>query len=133
MQAITAVSIEASSAVRRLIQLTLEINGISVSQASEGGAGLQLILSRNPDLVVLGADIAGIGALELCKLIRTDSQLCNAAVIMLCDTVDDAQVQQGLKAGANAFLSKPFSPVRLTSLVHQLLGNPSHVTSLKTA
>lgn len=133
MQAITAVSIEPSSTVQRLVRLTLEFNGISVAQADEGGAGLELIQSLNPDLVLIGADVAGIGALELCRLIRIDFQLCNTAVVVLADSLDDLHVQQGLKAGASAYLGKPFSPVRLTSLVHQLMGSPSHLTSLKTA
>jgi DNA-binding response OmpR family regulator len=101
--------------------MAMEFNGFVVAEASDGQAGLELVQSLCPDLVLVGCDVTGINAIEMCKLIRVDFQLNRTAVVMLSDAVDDPEVQEGLKAGASAYLIKPFSPVRLISLAHQLV------------
>ncbi|WP_342620170.1 response regulator [Rhodoferax sp. GW822-FHT02A01] len=129
MQSFTAVSIESCPSTRWFIRMALEFSGFSVAEACEGPAGLELVYSLCPDLVLVGCGITGIQAIELCKLIRLDFQLNKTVVVMLSDRGDDLEVQEGLKAGASAYLVKPFSPVRLISLAHQLVHSPFSVTS----
>lgn len=129
MQTFTAISIESCPSTRWFIRMALEFNGFTVAEACDGKTGLELVHSLCPDLVLLDRNVTGISAIEMCKLIRVDFQLNKTAVVMLSDCGDDREVQEGLKAGASAYLVKPFSPVRLISLAHQLVHSPFAVTS----
>ena len=91
---------------RYLIQLNLEASGYSVSVAEDGIAGLNKVVDENPDLVLLDVLMPGVDGFELCRQIRRFS---NVPIILLTARADQKDVVAGLNAGADDYVTKPFS------------------------
>lgn len=81
--------------------------GAQVLTASDGQEGISRVLSQHPDLVILDVNLPGLDGFEVCRRIR---QVSEVAVMMLTALDQEADLLLGLEAGADDFLSKPFSP-----------------------
>lgn len=117
----TVLSVEDSDAIRSLIRMTLEFDGIAVLEANSGAQGMQMAMSKNPDLILLDVKMPGISGIELCTKLRSDSKLAKIPVVMLSGYDDRDLVQAAMAAGAKTYLTKPFVPLALIELVHQLV------------
>lgn len=107
--------------IRELIRMTLEIENLEVHEAGDGSEGLASALRLRPDLVLL--DVMMPGALDgfaVCQRLRDDTTLRRTPVIMLTSKTEAADRRRGLESGASAFLTKPFSPRQLLSVVDRL-------------
>jgi CheY-like chemotaxis protein len=62
-----------------------------------------------------------VSGLEICRKLKQDPQLARTKVVMLTAAAQREDVARGLAAGADEYLTKPFSPVRLLSLVEELM------------
>ena len=91
---------------RYLIQLNLEASGYSVSVAEDGIVGLNKVVDENPDLVLLDVLMPGVDGFELCRQIRRFSAV---PIILLTARADQKDVVAGLNAGADDYVTKPFS------------------------
>jgi DNA-binding response OmpR family regulator len=97
---------------------TLRRDGHDVIAAHDGQAGLQLWRTKDPRLVLLDVHLPKIDGWQLCKQIRTES---NVPIIMLTAAGDDSDVVKGLNLGADDYIVKPFSPGQLTARVRAVL------------
>lgn len=86
--------------------------------ASDGGIGLQLAHQLGPDLIVLDLGLPGIGGIEFCRRLRGTS---STPVIMLTALGEEEDRLRGLEAGADDYLTKPFSPRELVMRVQSVL------------
>lgn len=104
--------------IRRVMRTTLTAQGYEVSDARTGEEALELSRSRNFDLVLLDVNIPGIGGIETCRTLRRSSEL---AIIML--TVRDAEQDkvEALDAGADDYVTKPFSTPELLARIRAAL------------
>ena len=107
------------SAIRRVVRTVLEADNFEVVEAADGPAALLLleaINARGPDAVVLDIMMPGIDGIEVCR--RID----HAAVkVVMLSARDDADTrEQAAKAGADAYLTKPFSAIELLDAVEKL-------------
>jgi two-component system KDP operon response regulator KdpE len=104
--------------IRRIMRTTLIGAGYEIEDARTGEEGLEKMIPFHPDLVLLDINMPGIGGLAACKLIRADK---NVAIIML--TVRDSEVDKvaALDAGADDFVTKPFSTPELLARIRAAL------------
>jgi len=105
----------------QLVRITLEDSRVQVLEAADGTTALDRAVAYRPDLVLLDVDLPDVSGLEVCRRLKEDRQLANTKVIMLTAAAQRDDVARGLAAGADEYLTKPFSPVRLLSLVEQLM------------
>jgi DNA-binding response OmpR family regulator len=106
--------------VVELVRVTLEDERIRVIAASDGVAALALADEIGPELVLLDVNMPGFDGVEVCRRLRRDPRFVRTPIVMLTAAVRPEDVRRGLEAGATEYLTKPFSPVRLLTLVDTL-------------
>ncbi len=110
--------VEDQAEIRDLIRLTLEMGGYRVSEAPDGQAALDLANQKSFDLVLLDVRMPGaLNGLAVCKRLKSDSRHRKTKVVMLSACDQSADVRAGKEAGADKYLTKPFSPRELLSTV----------------
>ena len=92
-----------------------------VVEAADGTAGLDAARTHDPDLVLLDVMLPGRDGFEVCRALRDDPDLGGVPVIMLTARAGEADTTRGLKAGADAYLTKPFSVTELRAYIDRLL------------
>ena len=104
--------------VLHLVRRTLEMEGYRVITADSGEAALGAFEQQPPDLVVLDIMMPGIDGYAVCKRIRS---LSHVPIIMLTAIGDDEEQARGLDAGADDYVTKPFSVEVLLARVRAVL------------
>jgi DNA-binding response OmpR family regulator len=103
-----------------LVRLTLEDARVRVVGAHDGATALDRAAAWSPDLILLDVHLPDVSGLEVCARVRAHRGPA-VKIVMLTAAAQDADVARGLAAGADHYLTKPFSPVRLLSLVETLM------------
>lgn len=89
--------------------------------AGNGAEGLELALTRHPDLILTDVMMEGMDGLELCRKIRANTATCEIPVVMLTAKVTQAHRDEGILAGADAYIAKPFDIGHLLNRVNMLI------------
>ena len=111
--------VDDDSAIRRVVRTVLEADNFDVVEAADGPAALLLldaINGRGPEAVVLDIMMPGIDGIEVCRRIDHD----RVKVVMLSARDDADTRDRAAKAGADAYLTKPFSAIELLDAVEKL-------------
>jgi DNA-binding response OmpR family regulator len=108
--------------VRDVVVRYLRNAGYETLEAGDGDTARTLIERESPSLVVLDVMLPGTNGLELCRWIRSRSDL---AVILLTARGEEADRIVGLELGADDYVTKPFSPRELTARVKSVLRRSS--------
>jgi CheY-like chemotaxis protein len=109
--------------IRRLIATTLEdVATFELVQASDGEEALALAQSRSPAIVFLDIDMPRLNGIETCRRLRALPASADATIVMLTAASGDEMERAAEDAGADLFLTKPFSPLELLRLVDALDG-----------
>ncbi len=111
-----------------LVRVTLEDSRVRVFEAYDAQAAVTMAVALEPDLILLDVHLPDMSGLEVCRRLRSDDRFASTKIVMLTAAAQEADVTRGLAAGADQYLTKPFSPVRLISLVEKLM--PSAVAWL---
>ncbi len=111
-----------------LIRLYLEREGHGVRLVHNGRHALEQVRARRPDLLVLDVMMPGLDGLDLCRVLRTESDV---PILMLTARSTEDDLLLGLDLGADDYMTKPFSPRELTARVRALLRRAG--TGLATA
>lgn len=119
--------IEDEKEIARFIELELGCEGYKVEVAPDGMQGLIAARQNNPDLIILDWMLPQMNGIEICKRLR---QTSDVPIIMLTAKVDYSDRVEGLDAGANDYLIKPFNLDELLARVRVQLRNSK--TSNKT-
>jgi DNA-binding response OmpR family regulator len=122
----TAVVVEDDEPIRTLVAATLCQIGLDVVTVSDGIAGVQAVRQHSPAIVTLDINMPGIDGFEAAQRIRA---LSNAYIIMLTARADEVDTLQGLAAGADDFITKPFRPRELRARVEAMLRRPRAITT----
>ncbi len=112
------------SLIRMLIEQTLEgfeDQGAEILIAENGETALQIARADRPDLVFLDVMMPRLNGFEVCQAIKQDPQLMNTFVVLLTAKGQDADLQYGMQAGADRYITKPFDPDELISLAREVL------------
>jgi CheY-like chemotaxis protein len=105
-----------------LVRYVLEAGGYEVIAANDGAQALAFALERQPALAVLDVMMPQLDGLEVTRRLRATEGFEALPIILLTARVADADVQEGLGAGATEYLRKPFSPADLRRHVAAALG-----------
>jgi DNA-binding response OmpR family regulator len=112
--------------VRDVVVRYLERDGYRTLEAASGDEAQRLLERDPPSLVVLDVMLPGLSGLELCRWIRTRSDL---PIVMLTALGEEADRIVGLELGADDYLTKPFSPRELAVRVRNLMRRTAQPTS----
>ena len=120
----TILIVDDDASIRRLIAATLEdVSGYRMSEAGDGVEAMQRARELHPSIVFLDIDMPRLDGIETCRRLKSDPATADATVVMLTGSEHDAEVQ-ARRAGADLFLTKPFSPLHLLRLVDRLGDRP---------
>ena len=111
--------------IRKLIRLTLQhLDDVEVQEADNGGDGWRLAQDFKPDLMLLDVMMPGeLDGYQVCSKVKKDPLLGpRTKVILLTARAQKEDEEQGRKAGADAYLTKAFSPLKLLDLMDNMLG-----------
>ena len=107
--------------IRKLITTTLEdVAGYRLREAGDGVQALETALEARPQIVFLDYDMPRLDGVETCRRLRSDPVTAGATIVMLTGMSDAPSQDRAVAAGADLFLTKPFSPLRLLRLVDGL-------------
>jgi DNA-binding response OmpR family regulator len=101
-----------------LVKLYLNRDGYRVLTAYNGNDALQMAREHHPDLIVLDLMLPGMNGLDVCRTLRTESEV---PIIMLTALTTDEDRLAGLNLGADDYVTKPFSPRELAARVRAVL------------
>ena len=107
--------------ILNIVHTVLDLEDFSVSTAEDGETALAAIEREPPDVMVLDVMMPGMDGFEVCAAIRASEAHSTLPIVLLTarDTPEDRQA--GMDAGADAYLSKPFSPLELIEVIETLL------------
>lgn len=108
-----AMIVDDDQAIRQLMGIMLLKAGHNVIYAEDGEEALTLIQHSHPDLIIADVMMPGISGIELCERIRQRTETAHMPVLLLSARSDEATIQAGMQAGADAYLTKPLIPARL--------------------
>lgn len=108
--------------IRRLIRMTLEFEDYDIREAQNGEVALAMAREQKPDLVLLDVMMpGGLSGLDVCRRLHDEvDEAWVPRIIMLSARGQAGDREAGLKAGADIYLVKPFSPLQLIDCIAQL-------------
>lgn len=103
-----------------LVRITLEHDRVRVLPAYDGEHALLVAQAARPDVVFLDVHMPRRDGVEVCRLLRADPAFEHTTIVMLTAAAQKADIARGLSAGADEYLTKPFSPVALLALIERV-------------
>lgn len=113
--------VEDDAAIQELISVNLLRAGHQVQRAHDAESALVLLHATLPDLIVMDWGLPGISGIELTRRLRAEVRTRAVSIIMLTARDDERDKVAGLEAGADDYLTKPFSPRELLSRIAAVL------------
>jgi two-component system phosphate regulon response regulator PhoB len=113
--------VEDEPAIVMLLQYNLTKEGYEVVVCEDGDSALTQALERAPDLILLDWMLPGRSGINVCKTLRAHPTLKRVPILMVTARSDTEDVVKGLKAGADAYVRKPFAMRELLHLIRQHL------------
>ncbi len=111
--------------IRHILDFSLHAEGFDVLSADNGEDAFSLAVSELPDLIILDVMMPGQGGIETCRQIKKDGRTSGIPVILLTARGSREDRETGSTAGADEYITKPFSPQKVIGAVQNLLGVPS--------
>ena len=117
----TILVVDDDPGIRRLITATLrDVGGFRIEEAGGGLQALDTAAGLRPEIVFLDYEMPDLDGAETCRRLRSDPVTADATIIMLTGMSDAPAQDRAADAGADMFLTKPFSPLHLLTLVDEL-------------
>jgi two-component system alkaline phosphatase synthesis response regulator PhoP len=107
--------------IRDLVAFTLRFAGYEVFAAANGEEAVEMAPKVNPDLILMDVRMPRMTGYEACKVMKANPDLKDIPVVFLTARGQETEIQQGLDAGAEEYLLKPFAPDQLTDRVKVIL------------
>ena len=120
--AFTLVVADDKSELRKLIRITFAGDDCRIVEADNGEDAIRLIQSEKPLIALIDIMMPGIDGLEVCRRVRADAAVATTRLILVTARGQQTDVQEGLKAGADDYIIKPFSPENLRQRILTNLG-----------
>lgn len=109
-----------SEVLRKIVGFNLSKEGFTVEEAKDGVEALEKMKSQKPDLVILDIMMPNLNGFEVLRRMRSDPETSGIPVIMLTAKGGENDAKTALQYGANGFLTKPFSPLKLIEEVRRV-------------
>lgn len=108
--------------LRRLLRVTLKYLKCELYEATNGWEAIRLAVKHQPDVIILDIMMpGGIDGIEVCRRIKSTPVLSDSCVILLTAMGQERDRKAGLEANADAYMTKPFSPIQLISVIEDHL------------
>jgi CheY-like chemotaxis protein len=117
----TVVIADDEPSMRLLVHATIDSDDYTVVEAGDGTQAWAMIQQHKPSLVLLDVQMPGKSGLEVLQLVKADPSLAATRVILLTAKAQESDIEAGLIAGADFYLTKPFSPLDLLTRVEEAL------------
>ena len=108
--------------IRNILDFSLHAEGFEAIGATTGDEAFSLAVSEQPDLVILDVMMPGTSGIETCRRLKADRRTRHLPVILLTARTGSEDRAAGEAAGADAYITKPFSPHKVVATVEELLG-----------
>jgi CheY-like chemotaxis protein len=107
--------------IRRLIATTLEdVAGFDIVEAEDGVDALEQAVTAQPSIVFLDIDMPRMDGVSTCRRLRRAPATAGATIVILTAATDDRAEARADEAGADLFMTKPFSPLEVLQLVDRI-------------
>ncbi|NOZ83231.1 MAG: response regulator [Epsilonproteobacteria bacterium] len=114
--------VDGSSAMRRIIGKVLKNMGITeILQAADGVDAISLLSDTSVDLILADWNMPRMNGLRMVKKLREKKGTASIPIIMVTTEAERSSVVEAIKAGANNYLAKPFTPDALTKKIKETL------------
>ncbi len=115
--------VEDQADIRKLIRMTLEFENHEIHEVADAPTAMVFAAEMRPDLVLLDVMMPGeFDGLEACRRMRADPRFADTRIILLSARGQSADIAAGLAAGADAYVLKPFSPIKLLDTIRACIG-----------
>lgn len=99
--------------IRELLVFILELAGHQVVAVEDGQQAVEAALREQPDLIILDVRMPNMDGYDACRAIKQNQRTAHIPVVFLSARGQDSEVKEGLEAGAEKYILKPFSPEEL--------------------
>ena len=114
--------VEDDPSIRRVIALALKSGGYAdVQEVESGDVAVEVAFEKRPDLVLLDLMLPGLDGLDVCRQLRSNPETSAVAIVMLTARGSERDIVAGLDAGANDYVTKPFSKEVLLARIRAAL------------
>lgn len=114
--------VEDQADIRSLIRATLEFEEFELHEAEDGVSGLHKACALRPAIMLLDVMMPGeLDGIQVCERIKSDNATRSTKVVLLTARGQKSDLDVGKRAGCDAYLVKPFSPLQLIETIEQLL------------
>lgn len=124
--------IDDEAAICEMLAIALELAGFRVRVAHDSKDGLNMIYDELPDLLLLDWMLPGTSGIELSRRLKRDSLTASLPIIMLTARGEEDNKIQGLDAGADDYVTKPFSTRELISRINAVLRRTNALAAAET-
>jgi two-component system alkaline phosphatase synthesis response regulator PhoP len=114
-------AVEDDASIMAVTQKRLEVAGYEVITAFEGLEGLKKARTENPDLIVLDLKLPNLNGYQICSMLKRDKKYCDIPIVMLTSLTMEKDVEEGFRAGADAYITKPYDAQALLYHIKTLL------------
>jgi DNA-binding response OmpR family regulator len=117
--------VDDSDVIRQLITVNLELEGFEVVTAVDGEDCLDKVFTVDPQIVTLDVLMPRLDGFCTAVRLRQDERTAHLKIVMITACAQEADLQRGREALADAYLTKPFEPGDLIRTVRELSGQPA--------
>ena len=103
-----------------VLRAILDLDEFEVQTAADGTEALELARTDRFDVVVLDVMMPGLNGFEVCRALKDDPSTASVPVVLLTARDREEDREEGLAAGCDAYLTKPFSPLHLIEVLSEL-------------
>ena len=107
--------------IRRLLEVNLELEGYDVVLAEDGAEAVAKAREQDFDVILLDVMMPNMDGWDACRALKADDATKDVPVVFLSARARDADVTEGTRAGAVAYITKPFDPIDLLDLIAELV------------
>ncbi|HEX9991934.1 MAG TPA: response regulator [Acidimicrobiales bacterium] len=117
----TVLVVDDDPVILKLLEVNFQMDGFDVVCARDGEEALAVARSRQPDVIVTDVMMPKVSGLDLLAALREDPATKGIPVLLLSARAQATDVREGLEAGADDYVTKPFEPLDLAERVARLV------------
>ncbi len=121
-RALRVLVVDDEAPIRLLCRVNLEAEGMNVLEAPDGPSGLELARAERPDAVLLDVMMPGLDGWTVAERLLADEETREIPIVFLTARADLRDRARGMDLGGLGYVTKPFNPVELASLVREVVG-----------
>ena len=117
----TVLVVEDDPTILQLLEVNFEMEGFEVIRAEDGALGLEAARASKPDVIVSDVMMPNMSGVEMVAALKADEATAGIPIILLSAKAQGGDIRQGIDAGADEYVTKPFEPLDLIDRVNALL------------